>query len=72
MLDRLGHVKLSDFGLCKAFGGTPLPYLDQYKEESKKDEEGHDHQQKANEKSKQWKQRNTRQLVCVVHIMFSF
>lgn len=35
LLDRHGHVKLSDFGLCKAFEGPQLPYLDQYKEEAK-------------------------------------
>jgi len=38
LLDKDGHVKLSDFGLCKAFDGPPLPYLEQYKEESKKQE----------------------------------
>jgi len=38
LLDGAGHVKLSDFGLCKAFDGPPLPYLEQYKEESKKQE----------------------------------
>ena len=36
LLDRDGHVKLSDFGLCKAFDSTPVPYLEQYKEETKK------------------------------------
>lgn len=29
-------MKLSDFGLCKAFDSTPVPYLEQYKEEAKK------------------------------------
>jgi len=42
LLDRDGHVKLSDFGLCKAFSETPpVPYLDQYKEEAQK-EKPHD------------------------------
>ena len=36
LLDRDGHVKLSDFGLCKAFDTAPAPFLEQYKEETKK------------------------------------
>lgn len=32
LLDRNGHVKLSDFGLCKAFDAPELPYLAQYKQ----------------------------------------
>jgi len=36
LLDKLGHVKLSDFGLCKAFDSGPVPYLEQYKEEKDK------------------------------------
>jgi serine/threonine kinase 38 len=35
LLDKDGHVKLSDFGLCKAFDSPPLPYLEQYKNETK-------------------------------------
>lgn len=30
LLDRTGHVKLSDFGLCKAFDSTPPSYLTGY------------------------------------------
>lgn len=30
LLDKKGHVKLSDFGLCKAFDTTPPPYLTGY------------------------------------------
>jgi len=33
LLDRKGHVKLSDFGLCKAFDAPELPYLAQFKKE---------------------------------------
>jgi serine/threonine kinase 38 len=40
LLDRLGHVKLSDFGLCKAFESGPVPYLEQYQQEAKKQAEG--------------------------------
>lgn len=37
LITRDGHVKLSDFGLCKAFG-TPLsPYLEQYASVSKEE-----------------------------------
>jgi len=36
LLDRNGHVKLSDFGLCKAFSSEQqVPYLEQYKEDAK-------------------------------------
>jgi serine/threonine kinase 38 len=31
LIDRTGHVRLSDFGLCKAFETSPSPYLEQYK-----------------------------------------
>lgn len=36
LLDRIGHVKLSDFGLCKAFVNETVPYLEQYKEEARR------------------------------------
>jgi serine/threonine kinase 38 len=56
LLDRDGHVKLSDFGLCKAFDNGQAPYLDQYKEEAKKSEAaGKDVQ---GDKVKKWKARS--------------
>lgn len=39
LLDRDGHVKLSDFGLCKAFESPELPYLAQYNNQKQQDEE---------------------------------
>lgn len=36
LLDVDGHVKLSDFGLCKGFDSEPVPYLEQYKDEAKR------------------------------------
>jgi serine/threonine kinase 38 len=35
LIDKEGHIRLSDFGLCKAFESAPAPYLEQYKEASK-------------------------------------
>jgi len=52
LLDRDGHVKLSDFGLCKAFDGPPNPYLEQFKEESKAATNGGDGQATTNGETK--------------------
>jgi serine/threonine kinase 38 len=38
LIDRTGHVRLSDFGLCKAFDSAPVPYLEQYQAEAKKNQ----------------------------------
>jgi len=60
LLDRTGHVKLSDFGLCKAFDSAPLPYLEQYKEEAKRQEAANAAAAAAAETDKskeQWKHR---------------
>lgn len=37
LISRDGHVKLSDFGLCKAFGSPLSPYLEQYASVSKEE-----------------------------------
>jgi len=60
LLDRDGHVKLSDFGLCKAFASERDPYLDQYRDEAKKGEGGVDGRptNRQDEKKKGWKTRN--------------
>jgi len=36
LLDRTGHVKLSDFGLCKGVDTAPAPYMEQYQSEAKR------------------------------------
>lgn len=36
LIDRDGHIRLSDFGLCKAFESAPAPYLEQYQAEASK------------------------------------
>jgi len=40
LIDREGHIRLSDFGLCKAFESAPAPYLEQYKAEASKNPTG--------------------------------
>lgn len=58
LLDKSGHVKLSDFGLCKAFDAPAHPYLEKYEKmkegEEKKDEvdKMHEHEKKKDWKSK--------------------
>src|SRR4051794_27105213 len=40
LIDREGHIRLSDFGLCKAFESAPAPYLEQYKAEAQRNPTG--------------------------------
>lgn len=40
LLDNTGHVKLSDFGLCKAVATEPSPYLEQYKSQIQEGDKG--------------------------------
>lgn len=63
LLDKTGHVKLSDFGLCKGFDTPPVPYLDQYKDTAE-DAKSPDLLSKLSKKEKAltWKHKN-RQLV---------
>lgn len=59
LLDNKGHVKLSDFGLCKAFDSPPVPYLEQFQEESKKQNENiKDSKGGGEARKKDWKQRS--------------
>jgi len=59
LLDRLGHVKLSDFGLCKGVDTAPAPYLEQYQSEAKRAAGLADSAEIANAKQKAdtWKAR---------------
>jgi serine/threonine protein kinase len=63
LLDKNGHVKLSDFGLCKAFETKDHPYMEKYKKASEKAKEAEekgaaDSPDKSFKPSKkQWKER---------------
>jgi serine/threonine kinase 38 len=59
LLDRTGHVKLSDFGLCKGVDTAPTPYMEQYQSEAKKatTAEGEAAAINAKQKSDTWKAR---------------
>lgn len=52
-----GHVKLSDFGLCKGFDTSPSPYLEQYKDECKKQYTAKEKQHNHDQTQTNWKTR---------------
>jgi len=60
LIDKTGHIKLSDFGLCKAFEGNQNPYLEHFSEEAKKAKEASVEAARGpqEEKKRDWKQRN--------------
>lgn len=62
LLDRNGHIRLSDFGLCKAFESAPNPYMDQYKDVQHNVDTAAASSSDADRK-RTWKTRNNRKLV---------
>jgi serine/threonine protein kinase len=54
------HVKLSDFGLCKAFDSGPNPYAENYKDSAEAKAEAEEAAAAAADpdKKKTWKSRN--------------
>jgi serine/threonine kinase 38 len=55
LLDGDGHVKLSDFGLCKAFDAPAHPYLEKYEKLQKGEEKANQDLRKGEAKKKDWK-----------------
>jgi serine/threonine protein kinase len=71
LLDKSGHVKLSDFGLCKAFDTPKLDYISKYqgkvgKPISKSSSTG-GKEMLSKEKYQKWKKRNRKLVLPVWH-----